>query len=122
MFNFVIGMSLENNFLYGFKIDDISLHLGEINKIYYYSGYGWQTSTGTYIKNSTADSDLLNAGEEEYELFLAKCSELCADEVDEEKVSIKQERLYKGLKETYKQGNPSESLVMISTTADFIKV
>jgi hypothetical protein len=106
----------------GYKFDDLVLHNGEISNIYYYSGYGWQTSGGTYIKNSTADSDLLNAGEEEYELILCKCTELAADEVDEDKVSEKQQKLYKDLSKTYKAGNPSEALIMVSTTADFVKL
>ena len=106
----------------GYKFDDLVLHRGEINNIYYYSGYGWQTNTGTYIKNSTLDTDYLNAGEEEYELILAKCAEVCADDVDEDNVSQKQEKKYQQLKEVYKMGNPSESLIMTSQTCDFIKV
>jgi hypothetical protein len=106
----------------GYKFDDMVLHNGEINYIYYYSGYGWQTSGGTYIQNSTADSDLLNAGEEEYEIILAKCAEVAADEVDEENASQKQEIRYEKLKRAYQMGNPSESLIMVSTTADFIEL
>jgi len=105
-----------------YKFDDLVLHAGEINNVYYYSNYGWQTSDGVYMQNSTEDSDLLNAGPEEYELILSKCSELAADEVDEERVSIKQEKRYKDLMKVYINSNPSESLIMISTTQDFIKV
>ena len=105
-----------------YKFDDLVLHAGEINNVYYYSNYGWQTSDGVYMQNSTEDSDLLNAGPEEYELILSKCSELAADEVDEERVSIKQEKRYKDLMKVYINNNPSESLIMISTTQDFIKV
>lgn len=106
----------------GYKFDDIVFRLGEINNLYYYSGYGWQTSGGTYIKNCTVDTDLLNAGEEEYELILTKCSELCADEVDEDKVSEKSQSKYVQLSKIYKSNNPSESLIMISTVADFERV
>lgn len=106
----------------GYKFDDMVLHNGEISNIFYYSGYGWQTSGGTYIKNSTLDSDILNAGEEEYELILCRCTELAADEVDEDKVSEKNAANYKTLKKTYQTGNPSEALIMVSTTVDFVKV
>lgn len=106
----------------GYKFDDMILHRGEISNIYYYSGYGWQTSSGTYIKNSTADSDYVNAGEEEYEIILCKCTELCADEADEDKVSSKQADNYKTLKKTYQIGNPSEALIMVSTTVDFVQL
>lgn len=106
----------------GYKFDDIQFRMGEINNLYYYSGYGWQSNTGTWKVNSTVSTDLLNAGEEEYQLIVAKCTELCADEVDEEVVSQKQEKRYEQLKKTYKSSNPSESLIQISTVADFVKV
>ena len=106
----------------GYKFDDLTFRLGEINNVYYYSGYGWQSSTGTYKVNSTTSTDILNAGEEEYQLILAKCTELCADEVDEDTVSQKNAAKYEKLKKIYKANNPSEALVMISTVATFVKV
>lgn len=106
----------------GYRFDQILFRRGEINNIYYYSEYGWQSSSGTYKENSTTSSDLLNAGAEEYELILAKCTELAADEVDEDKVSEKQSSKYKELKKYYKMSNPSEALQMISTTVDFVKL
>jgi len=106
----------------GYKFDAIQLRVGEINNLYYYSGYGWQSSTGTYKVNSTTSSDILVAGEEEYELIVAKCAELAADDVDEENVSSKQISKYRELRKIYKMNNPSESLIMISQTVDFIKL
>jgi hypothetical protein len=106
----------------GYRFDALTFRRGEINNLYYYSGFGWQSSTGTYKVNSTASSDILNAGEEEYQLILAKCAELAADDADEEKVSEKQAKKYAQLRKIYKANNPSEALNMISTVADFIKV
>lgn len=106
----------------GYKFDGLEFRIGEINNLYYYSGYGWQTSGGVYIPNSTASSDLLNAGEEEYELILAKCAEIAADDVDEENVSTKQALRYKELKKIYLANNSSESLIMVCTTQDFVTV
>lgn len=106
----------------GYRFDQIIFRRGEINNLYYYSKYGWQSSAGTYKENSTAASDYLNCDTEEYEIIKAKCAELAADEVDEEKVSQKQEKRYRELKKAYQMNNPSESLVMISTTVDFVKV
>ncbi len=110
----------------GYKFDNIQFRVGEINNLYYYSGYGWQSSTGTYKVNSDASSDILNAGEEEYELIVAKCAELASFEVDEDKATRYSPgvtmKLYEGLKKTYKQNNPSEALIMISTTQDFVRV
>ena len=67
-------------------------------------------------------SNRLRSDADEYEIILAKCAELCADEVDEDNVSKKQEMRYKQLKKAYEMSNPSESLLMISTTVDFVKV
>jgi len=106
----------------GYKFDDLVLHRGEINNVYYYSNYGWQTSTGTYIENSTVDSDYVNAGIEEYEIILAKCSELAAEEVDEDKTEQKQAQKYNSLSKIYKSNNPSEALTIISTYQDYIVV
>lgn len=110
----------------GYRFDYILFRRGEINNIYYYSGYGWQSSTGIYKVNSTTDSDVLNAGEQEYEIILARCTELASFEVDEDKVTRYSPgvtaSLYKELKKIYQMSNPSESLIMISTTTNFIKV
>lgn len=106
----------------GYRFDQVLFRRGEINNLYYYSGFGWQSSTGTYKENSTTASDLLNAGSEEYELILAKCAELAADEVDEELVSKKEASKYEKLKKAYFLNNPSEALNMIVTSAVFVKV
>jgi len=106
----------------GFRFDAFSLRRGEINNIYYYSSFGWQTEAGVYIQNSTEDTDVLNAHDEEYALILSKCSEIAADDVDEEKVSKKQDVKYKSLEKEYKMSHPSESLIMIGTVATFVKV
>ncbi len=106
----------------GNRFDFITLRRGEINNLYYYSRFGWQNEAGTYIENSLDDTDIINCETEEYDIILAKCAELAADDVDEEKVAIKQETRYKQLKKAYEMTNPSEALIMIETVADFIKV
>lgn len=103
----------------GYRFDSIIFRKGEINNLYYYSSYGWRTSAGVYLRNSTAASDLLNANDEEYEIILAKCTELASEEVDEDKVTERQARRYEDLKGKYMKDHPSESLIMISTVADF---
>ena len=54
----------------GYRFDDISFHTGEIHNILYYSGYPWQSSAGTFLENSTATTDLLNAENDEYDGFV----------------------------------------------------
>lgn len=106
----------------GYRFDYILFRRGEINNVYYYSEYGWQSAAGVYKQDSTTASDLLNAGPDEYELIKCKCAELAADEVDEEKISEKEGSRYEKLKKAYKMDHPSEALIMISTVATFVKV
>jgi len=55
-----------------YKFNGLFLKRGVIHDILYYSNYGWTTSAGVYIQNSTDDSDLLVADQGEYEIFVAK--------------------------------------------------
>jgi len=105
-----------------YRFDFLVLRRGQVNNLYYYSSFGWQTSAGVYLRNSTASSDLLNADEQEYEIILAKCAELAAEETDETTVSEKMASRYKTLVKEYKMNHASESLIMISITTDFIRV
>ena len=105
-----------------YRFDFLVLRRGQVNNLYYYSSFGWQTSAGVYLRNSTASSDLLNADEQEYEIILAKCAELAAGEVDEDKVEEKESSRYKALVRQYKMDHASEALIQISTVADFVRV
>lgn len=106
----------------GYRFDYMVLRKGEINYVVYYSKYGWQTNAGVYIENSTVDTDYFNAESAEYDLILDKCTELCANEVDEDKVAKDNNASYKDKLKNYKMNSPSESLTMIITTADFVRV
>lgn len=106
----------------GYRFDDIVFRRGEINNLFYYSKYGWQSSAGIYKENSTTSSDFLNVDTDEYNIIVSKCAELAADDTDEDKVSLKQAARYTTLKKTYTMSHPSERMIMISTTADFVKL
>ena len=54
----------------GYRIDDISLHTGQIHNVLYYSRYPYQTAAGAFLENSTATTDLLNAEMDEFEGFV----------------------------------------------------
>lgn len=56
----------------GYRVDGMVLHSGEIHSAVYYSKYAWQTSLGTWIENSTADTDKLNADTDEFDLFVLR--------------------------------------------------
>lgn len=104
-----------------YRFDSLVLKKGEINNVHYYSKYGWQTSGGTYIENSTADSDLLMADTDEFNLMIQKGIEIAGMEVDENEAAEKAARKYEVKKKEYIQRNPSERMLMINTYADFIK-
>lgn len=106
----------------GYRFDYMVLRKGEINYVVYYSKYGWQNSSGVYLENSTANTDYFNADTAEYDMILDKCTELAAKEADEDKVAKDNGDSYEKKLKTYKMNNPSESLTMISTTADFVRV
>lgn len=55
-----------------YRFDWIVAKRGKIYELLYYSKYGWQTASGTYIENSTVVGDLLNADTEEYDIFVAR--------------------------------------------------
>lgn len=56
----------------GYRFDDLLLHTGEIYDIFYYSNYPWQNVSGTYIENSTADTDYLVATVEEVDIIVMR--------------------------------------------------
>lgn len=103
-----------------YRFDSLILRRGEIHNIRYYSKYGWQTSGGTYIENSTADSDVLNVDTDEFDLMVKKGIEIAGAEVDEFDAADRAEKKYKEMKANYELLNPSDRLLMITDYADFI--
>lgn len=103
-----------------YRFDGLYLKKGEINNVWYYSKYGWQNSSGTYLENSTADSDLLIADTDEFDLIVLKATELAGNEVDEISTADAAAKKYAARKNKYERENPSERLNMISTVVDFI--
>lgn len=103
-----------------YRFDHIMLKIGEIHELFYYSKYGWQNTSGTYIENSTSDSDLLNVDTDEFNLMIAKGIELAGPEVGEDAAATKAEGRYEKLKNKYEKENPSEAKLMNSTVMDFI--
>jgi len=103
-----------------YRFDGLYLKKGEKNNVIYYSKYGWQNSSGTYIENSTADSDLLNADTDEFDLFVAKGIEVAGAETDETQASENNATKYATRKVKYEKENPSDRLWITVDTADFI--
>lgn len=104
-----------------YRFDGLYLKKGVKNNVIYYSKYGWQNSSGTYLENSTADSDLLVADTDEINLFIDKGVEVAGLEVDEMDASDRAATRYKEKKIKYQRDNPSDRLDIITTVAEFIR-
>jgi len=94
----------------GYRFDDIRLHTGEIHNILYYSRYGWQSSAGTFLEDSTADTDLLQAETEEVEGFVYRGKYELFNELRRFDLADRALRDYMEWETQYKANNPSERL------------
>jgi len=92
------------------RIDEIVARIGEVYDVLYYSKYGWQSSAGTFIEESTATTDLLIADTDEVEGIAFKAAEFAAQELfaRDEVQYFKQE--YETWKKRYQAKYPSEAL------------
>lgn len=82
----------------------------------YYSKYGWQSAAGTYLEDSTADTDLVNADTDEIRLIEYKAAELGEVHLRSSQTTIKEKRdLYEGYSARYKNQYPSLALPTIMT-------
>ena len=102
-----------------YRFDWLVIKRGKIHEVVYYTKYGWQTSGGTYIENSTATTDLLNVDTEEFELISIKAAEFASQELkdyDDWKIHKSD---YKEKKQDYIIKNPSESKLLITDYYNF---
>lgn len=115
-----------------YRFDNIVIKNGRFYNLIYYTAYPWQTAAGTYLENSTEDTDLLNVTGEEYQLIIEKCVEMLAYEAREANdASIAINRLGMplgtpggkgGLIANYQMNNPSENLLLTTTYHDFASI
>lgn len=104
----------------GYMFNGLVAKKGKYAYIKYYSKYGWQTTGGTYIENSTDASDLLNADTDEFDLFVKKGRVIAANETDLQEGQI--ERLKKDYTlavKAYEMNAPAEDKAMVSTYYDY---
>ncbi len=100
------------------RVDDIVSRVGEIYNVVYYSKFGWQSSAGAYIEESTATTDLLNADTTEIELIALKASELASQELKEYIDRDDFKAQYMEAKRQYVSQQPSEALRIKRTYYD----
>ncbi len=110
------GAKVSENY-YGF--DQIQLKAGNFFTLDYYTDYPWQTSAGVYIVKSTADTDVLNAGEEEFNLMVAKGKEKMFLELREYNQVTYWASQYNQLVNQYKMNNPSQAKVLTTVYREF---
>ncbi len=103
----------------GFYIDQISLKKGQVYQLAYYSKYPWVNTSGTYIENSTSDSDYLVANSDEVELYVRKAIEFAAQEVAEDNIDTGSLSKYEAMKKIYEGKNVDKSKLMQTTYYTF---
>lgn len=98
----------------GWHVDWAVARQGDIHSIVYYSKYGWQNTGNTYIENSTADTDLVVADTDEFDLIVAYSGYLAGQELrikDLKQVEADFEKLRKRYLERY-----SSDRLLLQTT------
>lgn len=102
-----------------YKFDWLVLKRGVIHNVEYYTKYGWQSSAGTWLENSTDDGDFVVADADEYNIVIQKCIEKAAAEVKEYEISREAERKFRNSAKAYMMRNPSEAKIFTSSYYDY---
>jgi hypothetical protein len=98
-----------------YRFDWLVFKNGAINQVLYYSKYGWQTSAGAWIENSTVTTDYVNADTEEIALIELKCAEYAAQELSDKDDVKYFATEYERKKADYIQSHPSEAKLIETT-------
>lgn len=99
-----------------YKFNNFFISRGVTHNVLYYSKYGWQTSAGAYLQNSTDALDLVVADDTEYDLIVKKgvVTGMPLTNFDQnERADAKAE--YEEARDVYMSQNPDQSIVMTST-------
>ena len=97
-----------------YRFDWLVLKKGNHYDLIYYSKYGWQDDTGTYLEESTDDTDLLNVDTDELRIVLQKAVELGEIHLRSGRDGDALTR-YTNYKTDYEFKNPSEALLLTTT-------
>lgn len=104
----------------GFIVDWMALKRGKYHYISYYSSFPWISADLTTRKlNSTLDTDLLVATEDEIDLFIEKGIIVASPDVREYENEDSHQRKYAEKLFQYKQDHPSDAKIQMSTYMDF---
>jgi hypothetical protein len=98
-----------------YRFDNIVMKKGNHYDVIYYSKYGWQSSTGTYLEDATATTDLLNCDTDEYNLVIEKTAQFMEEHLKNLGEADKHEVRYMRKEGRYVMDNPSQALLLIQT-------
>lgn len=93
--------------------------VGSRIKISYYSNYPWKSATGTFLGESTEDTDIIQASDAEYSIFIHKLCEVCEEYLRNFETAGYWTKKYVEAKGDYLLRNPSQTLSSMSTYWDF---
>jgi hypothetical protein len=102
-----------------YRFDYMVLRRGQIYNLVYYTRYAWQNSSGTYLVDSTADTDYINCDTDEFNMFVEKFVEIAADELREPDDSLKAGTKYTELTKLYRKQYKGEALQLQDTYYNF---
>lgn len=92
------------------RIDSIVARMGDVYDTVYYSKYGWQNSSATFIEESSATTDLVVADTDEIEGIAFKAAEYASQELKEKDAVAYFKGEYEAWKRRYQMSYPSEAL------------
>lgn len=95
-----------------YRFDNLVLKIGDHYNVIFYSKYGWQSSTGTYLEDATTTTDLLNCDTDEYNLIIEKTAQFMEEHLKNFGEADKHEARYERKKAKYITENPSQALLL----------
>lgn len=99
----------------GYMFNWLEAKKGKYADVLYYTKYGWQTAAGSYIENSTLDTDLLVADTDEFDLIVKRGRLIAGGEADLPEMQLRRlEKDYTDGLKAYMMENPSEEKIMTS--------
>ena len=95
-----------------YRFDNLVMKRGDHYDVIFYTKYGWQSAAGTYLENSTDDTDLINVDTAEMKLIEYKSAELMERHLKNHGEADRYFQLYQLEIKKYEQTHPSEAMIL----------
>jgi hypothetical protein len=103
------------------RVDKLTVSLGEIYELEYYSNYMFQSSGGTWKEKASSDSDVINLDQLAYQIYVMETAKAVVQQVKTQQaksdLAFLNEELYgdprkqkMGLYDIYEEQHPSEAI------------